>query len=109
MYVKLQFLSGGARRNSVIVDVGAGGENESTGVEEGEEVVAGRDIIEFNINANPLICAGCSEETLISIFSIPLDDEPRRIAAVVCPSVTEAAGVGMIPRRLRAGIEVTGS
>lgn len=110
MYL-FQVLSGGARRSSVD-ETGAGGESESTGAEAGTvvlTVLGPRDISEFKINANPLIWVGCSEEILISIFSIPLD-EPRRIAGGAgCPSISEAAGVGTIPSRVRAGIEAMGN
>lgn len=110
--ITFQVLSGGVRRSSVAEDGGAGGESESTGAEVvGVLVVLGpRDISEFKINANPLICVGCSKEILISIFSIPFDDVPRRIAGGAgWPSATEAAGMGTMPRRLRAGIAVRGN
>lgn len=71
-----------------------------------------RDVRAFRINANPLICADCSDATLISKFNIaPFCDVPRNIAAGWGCSAEgiDSGATGLIPKATSAGREATGS
>jgi len=67
---------------------------------------------EFKTMANPLICALCNSDTLISRLSIvPFAVDPLRTAGGCgWPSGgREVAGTGIIPSAWRAGNDATGS